>query len=168
MANEYILHIDISNLQSDKSKAKDKLDKATGKGDPGKKKDPNDKLKKAVGALAKKTALTAVNDIAKPMIEFQINSYSARYGNSVRANVIKNVQSVADSGVEIGSATLAGASVGGWIGAIVGFALGVAKKGIDIAQNAINYDSKQQVYKFEEIRASERLGLQLSDRNRNR
>lgn len=167
--NEYVLHIDIQNLQSDKSRAKERLASSNGKssGD-GRDKKKNDKLNKSVNALAKKAVLTTVNDIAKPLIEFQINSYSARYGNSVRANTVKNIQTVADAATEIGSMALAGASVGGGWGALIFAVLGVAKQGVDIAQNIITYDSKQQVYKFEEIRASERLGLMLSDRNRNR
>jgi len=163
--NEYVLHIDIENIQSSNSKAKAKLDATTGK-NTGKDDKQKDKLNKAVKALGKKVTMTATNDVVKPMVDFQINSYSARYGNSVRANTIRNAQSVVDAGIDIGGMALAGASVGGGWGALIGAALGIVGKGVEIVQNVISYDSKQEVHKFEEIRASERLGLQLSDRNR--
>jgi len=165
MAKEYRLTIDVNGLSGGRSRAQQKLDSVNGKGDDGN--DKNKKLKGSVKALTTKAVLETVNNIAMPMVEYQINSYSARFGNSARANTVKNIQRSVGRVNELGDAVLTGASAGGWIGALVMGTLDMAKQAIEINQNLIDYQTKQDKYKFTEIRASERLGLTLSDRNRN-
>jgi len=162
--NEYVLHIDIENIQSSKSKAKEKLENVSGKGGPDKGK--QDKINKAVKVMTKKVAISAVNDIAKPIVDFQINSYSARYGNTARANAVKNIQNIVGRIEELNNSILQGAMVGGGYGAAIMGAMDIAKQAVEMVYEYKAFESTQEVHKFEEIRASERLGLQLSDRNR--
>lgn len=166
MAKEYKLTINVEGLTGGTSKARSKLNRATGKG-PGNFQKGAQNLQKGLNAIKGFVAVEAVNTIAIPTIEYQINSYSARFGNSARANTVKNIARQVGKVGELGSSVLAGAAIGGIPGAIIAGVLDAAKQTMDINHNLIDYQTKQDKYKFTEIRASERLGLTLSDRNRN-
>lgn len=171
-AKEYVLHINVHNLGNN-SQAKKQLEETTtgesGSSDESSDKGKFDKLKSAIKKVAAGLSIAKpVLETAKAELDWQINSYSARYHNTARANQIKNIQKtggvVADAAGNVATA----AATGGWIAALAVAALEVGKMAMDINRNLMDYTMKQETNKFEEIRASERLGLQLSDRNRNR
>ena len=173
---EYTLHIDINNLPSENSKAKEKLDNVTNNNK--KESSGNDKLDnlvkaaKAVGAV--KLAKQVVN-IGKQELNYRINTYGAKYGDTARQNELQNMMTTLDMGTSFVKSTVtgvvAGATFGPWgalAGAIIGSVSDAIGKVVDITHKTEEWQRQQYINNLNETRASERLGLMKTDRQRGR
>lgn len=170
---EYTLHIDLNGIPSDMSNAQKKLGKLT---DPEGNKnnasqDPSlGKILKGVGAY--KLATEVVNT-GKQYLSYRVNTYGARYGDTARQNELNNMMTVANYGVNLIKSTaegaIAGATFGPWgalAGAIIGTITDVIGEVIGGVERTDQWQLQQNQNTFNEIRASERLGMMISDRNR--
>lgn len=173
---EYTLHIDINNLPSENSKAKEKLDNVTNNNK--KESSGNDKLDnlakaaKAVGLvkLAKQTV-----GLAKSELNYRIGVYGAKYGDTARQNELQNMMKEVDMGVSFltstASGAVAGATFGPWgalAGAIIGSVSDIIGKVVNINHNREEWQRETYINNLNEVRQSERLGLMRSDRQRGR
>lgn len=173
---EYTLHIDINNLPSENSKAKEKLDSVTNNNK--KESSGNDKLDnlakaaKAVGAV--KLAKQVVG-LAKSELNYRINTYGAKYGDTARQNELQNMMTTLDMGTNFVKSTaggaIAGATFGPWgalAGAIIGSVSDIIGKVVDYNHKKEEWERQQYINNLNEVRQSERLGLMKSDRQRGR
>lgn len=174
MAQEFTLHIDIQNIPSETSKAKEKLNQVNGieKKEPSSNSTTENLLNaaKAVGVV--KLAKTVVS-AGTSYLNYRATTVGARYGDTARQNEINNVMNTIGMVSGIGSATVAGAmagsivpGVGTAVGAAIGAVTGMVGQVVDIVKNIENWNMKNTKNTFEENRRSERLGLMKTDRNR--
>jgi len=175
MANDFTLHIDLQNIPSDTSRAKEKLNNVTNvnSGSSAAEKSDNTgiiKAAKTVGliSLGKQVVSSATN-----YTTYKLSTYGSRYGDSARQNEINNMMTITSAGLSFVTSTAGGAIAGatlGPIGAAVGAAIGavssVVGRVVDIIKNNEEYNRKRDIERISENRSFERLGLLASDRNR--
>ena len=169
MANEFILHIDLSKLDNKEDNAKDKLDQTVNKETANKNnkvEDDTDKIIKAaktVGAIAlARQTINAGISYGK----YRANTIGARYGDTARQNEINNMINITDKLVGIGGSTVTGALIAGPVGAAVGLISGVIPEILSAIERVDQWNIKQRENDINEVRSSERLGLLSTDRNR--
>lgn len=174
MSNEFTLHIALDSIQTDKSKAERHLKNTTsdsGDSDPG---DENTSKLRSIVAIA------ATEDIAKKAYHMvqevgsaQISKMGAIYDNQMRQAQLSNLMTSIGMGAELVGAGLSGAKIGsaaGGVGAAIGAVAAVAADAAKQAYQAYNryesWDVNQYAHGLDETRASERLGIQRSNRSR--
>lgn len=172
---EYTLHIDINNLPSENSKAKDKLDSVTGNKKESSKSEQLDSLTKAAKAVGAVKLAKQVVNIGKQELNYRISTYGAKYGDTARQNELQNMMTQVNMGVSFVQSTatgaIAGATFGPWgalAGAIIGSVSDIIGKVVDYNHKKEEWERQQYINNLNETRASERLGLMKSDRQRGR
>lgn len=171
---EYILHIDLQNIPSSKSKAEAKLKNTTGKNTKDPKKEKLEKLQKSLKGLGVMALGKQVLNSGKEIINYRIGTISARYGDTARQNRVQNTMTMIETAGGIigaaGSGAVAGATVGGPVGAAVGAVIGLVTEAVSIGVQMYerNDEWQRNQYKnnLDEVRSSERLGLMRTDRSR--
>jgi hypothetical protein len=106
---------------------------------------------------------------------FTLSNIGEKYGDQARQNQVNNVLSSISVGGNVLSGTVSGAAAGalaGPIGAVVGAAVGLVTSTTSQIVGMVEADAKWQRQEMEnmynEIRASNRLGVDISKRNRTR
>lgn len=129
-------------------------------------------LKTALNAIGSSYfAKEAYSNIAKPILDLQLNKYGVIYGDQARQNKINNMTSTVSSAVSMTTSTLSGYAAGaalgsGGAGAIITLALELVGTAIDMVGNAREYNENQLNYMYNSNYSQERLGILASSKGR--
>jgi hypothetical protein len=110
--------------------------------------------------------MDSIKSTGKQVLSTTIGNIGTRYGDVARMNKINNDLTRLNTGYNILSATIAGAVVGGPVGAAVGFLGSVLSEGYARNQRNIDYKLEQEENKLVQQRNLEQLGLLATDINR--
>lgn len=175
MNNEFTLHIALDSIQTDKSKAEEHLRNATSTGDTENSTDDEkkSKLSNSVKAAFIDNIASKAFNMVQQVSASQVEKLGSIYDNQMRQNQINNLMTSVGMATELVSAGVSGAvtgSVAGPVGAAVGAVLAVAadatKQSIQAYNRVETWDVQQYGNTLNEVRSSERLGIQRSNRNR--
>ena len=83
-----------------------------------------DKDGSALGRYAEHQMFHLIKQQATQMVNFSINNIGNFTGDYIAQRKVSVAKQAISGVMQVGEATLAGAGVGGWVGAIVGFVLG--------------------------------------------
>ena len=172
MANDFILHIDLSKLNSKEDNAKSKLEQTLNRDTVANKNQIAEEGSNKIITAAKTVAVTAVASQAVSAginyAKYRVNTIGARYGDTARQNEINNMINIADNVMSIGGSTIAGfvATGGNPLGAAVGLVSSLIPKILGAIERVDQWNIQQRENDVIERRSSERLGLLSTDRNR--
>ena len=169
MASEFTININVASTTA-QSTDKDKLDVVTGK----KEEDSNTKQKEQTATDDLKAGIKGVvvynfaKRAANQIVTARLSTVGSRYGDEALQARINNVTSVAKDIGGFGLSVVAGASMGGVVGAVIAVAAGVVTKSISLYQNMVDWTSERMEDNRAAQRASERLGVVASGAGRRR
>ena len=169
MASEFTININVASTSA-QSTDKDKLDVVTGK----KEEDSNTKQKEQTATDDLKAGIKGVvvynfaKRAANQIVTARLSTVGSRYGDEALQARINNVTSVAKDIGGFGLSVVAGASMGGVVGAVIAVAAGVVTKSISLYQNVVDWTTERMEDNRATQRASERLGVVASGAGRRR
>jgi hypothetical protein len=99
---------------------------------------------------------------------FALDNISEKYGDQARQNTVNNALTIVGYESSIASSVAVGAAVGRGVGAAVGAVLGVVNLVIDSIEREMKWQRQEQENLYTSVRASERLGVDISQRSRSR
>lgn len=174
MNNEYTLHIDVSNLQSDTSRAKTALDTAANKAENNDATTSDDSvsfkaIKKSINAAASLAPVKITSDIVKTGTEYgmyRLTTIGSRYGDQARQNSVNNLMTGINVAGSFGVSTLVGAITAGPTGAVIGAVSSLLTTALQAVERLETWQQKQDTNTMNEVRSSDRIGKVASDRNR--
>ena len=169
MASEFTININVASTTA-QSTDKDKLDVVTGK----KEEDSNTRKKEQTATDDLKAGIKGVvvynfaKRAANQIVTARLSTVGSRYGDEALQARINNVTSVAKDIGGFGLSVLAGASMGGVVGAVIAVAAEAVTKSISLYQNVVDWTTERMEDNRATQRASERLGVVASGAGRRR
>lgn len=169
MASEFTININVASTSA-QSTDKDKLDVVTGK----KEEDSNTKQKEQTATDDLKAGIKGVvvynfaKRAANQIVTARLSTVGSRYGDEALQARINNVTSVAKDIGGFGLSVVAGASMGGVVGAVIAVAAEAVTKSISLYQNVVDWTTERMEDNRATQRASERLGVVASGAGRRR
>lgn len=90
-------------------------------------------------------AVAAVESFVVPVVNHEVNKVEILTGAKEYAQKINFEMQIGQRAFDIGKTVLAGALVGGGVGALAGVVLGLAKQGVDLVMRVDTYNAKRDV-----------------------
>jgi len=169
MASEFTININVASTSA-QSTDKDKLDEVTGK----KEADSNAKQKEQTATDDLKAGIKGIvvynfaKRAANQIVTARLSTVGSRYGDEALQARINNVTTVAKDIGGFGLSVVAGASMGGVVGAVIAVAAEAVTKSISLYQNMVDWTSERMEDNRSTQRAAERLGVVASGAGRRR